>query len=290
MSDLIANVVDGKVDSPSSLQEERKVGSQLGKEDFLLLLVTQMKYQDPLEPTDNTEYVAQLAQFTELEYMQNMTDVTQHTSAFSLVGKYVYVSSTGEGGHHEEAEGVVDFVNMKNGEAFVSINGTEYSYDDIVKVIDSSYVIMQKLPSVKEQEIKFLHHDPQNIVINGVSLGEDEYKAGSIGIGIVDAKGETTTIDPKYVSFKDGVVTINKDAIAWMDAGTYNIAFVFDDPNKTVSYEDVTLVIKGIATAPKPEKPSEPSDGGDNSGGSTATDGDGKDTSGNTGDEKTLAV
>ena len=223
MSDLIANVIDGKVDSPSSLQEERKVGSQLGKEDFLLLLVTQMKYQDPLEPTDNTEYVAQLAQFTELEYMQNMTDVTQHTSAFSLVGKYVYVSSTGEGGHHEEAEGVVDFVNMKNGEAFVSINGTEYSYDDIVKVIDSSYVIMQKLPSVKEQEIKFLHHDPQNIVINGVSLGEDEFKAGSIGIGIVDAKGETTTIDPKYVSFKDGVVTINKDAVAWMDAGTYNI-------------------------------------------------------------------
>lgn len=47
---------------------------------------------------------------------------------------------------------------------------------------------MQKLPSVKEQEIKFLHHDPQNIVINGVSLGEDEFKAGSIGIGIVDAK------------------------------------------------------------------------------------------------------
>ena len=43
MSDLIANVIDGKVDSPSSLQEERKVGSQLGKDDFLLLLVTQMK-------------------------------------------------------------------------------------------------------------------------------------------------------------------------------------------------------------------------------------------------------
>lgn len=44
MSDLIANVIDGKVD-PLSLQEERKVGSQLGKDDFLLLLVTQMKYQ-----------------------------------------------------------------------------------------------------------------------------------------------------------------------------------------------------------------------------------------------------
>ena len=161
------------------------------------------------------------------------------------------------------------------------------------KVIDSSYVIMQKLPSVKEQEIKFLHHDPQNIVINGVSLGEDEFKAGSIGIGIVDAKGETTTIDPKYVSFKDGVVTINKDAVAWMDAGTYNIAFVFDDPNKTVSYEDVTLVIKGIATAekpPKPEKPDDSTNGGEDSGDSTTTGGNGTDNNGSTEDGKTLAV
>jgi len=52
---FIADVVDGKVDiSESSQSKERKVGSQLGKDDFLLLLVTQMKYQDPLEPTDNT--------------------------------------------------------------------------------------------------------------------------------------------------------------------------------------------------------------------------------------------
>jgi flagellar basal-body rod modification protein FlgD len=45
----------------------------MGKNDFLNLLVTQLKYQDPLEPTADTEFVAQLAQFSQLENSQNMS-------------------------------------------------------------------------------------------------------------------------------------------------------------------------------------------------------------------------
>ncbi|HBA97431.1 MAG TPA: hypothetical protein DCZ23_04910 [Lachnospiraceae bacterium] len=247
-SDLMAPVTDGKVDiSESSQKKERNVGSKLGKDDFLMLLVTQMKYQDPLDPTDNTEYVAQLAQFTELEYMQNMMDVTQHTSAFGLVGKYVYVEHS-EHGHTQTAEGVVDLVTMKNGEAYVTIDGAEYSYDDIVEVRDEMYVLQQKMPSVKKQDITYLHHDPQPVIITDVKLGEDEYQAYSIGIGIVNEKGETKTINSKYVKYEDNTITIDKRTFAGFDAGTYNIAFVFDDPNKTISVEDVTLEIKGIKT------------------------------------------
>ena len=74
---LVAPIVDGQVDiSESSQQTEKKAGSSLDKDDFLLLLVTQMQYQDPLEQTDNTEYVAQLAQFSELEQMQNLNKTT----------------------------------------------------------------------------------------------------------------------------------------------------------------------------------------------------------------------
>lgn len=95
MSDLIAPVdSDGKVNiSETSQKTERKSGDTLDKEDFLLLLVTQMQYQDPLEPTSNTEYVAQLAQFSELEQMQNLNSTTVNTSAIQSGWKRSFAQS-----------------------------------------------------------------------------------------------------------------------------------------------------------------------------------------------------
>ncbi|MCI8210541.1 flagellar biosynthesis protein FlgD [Pseudomonas sp. S25] len=75
----------------------------LGKDAFLQLLVTQMKNQNPLEPQDNGEFVAQLAQFSSLESMQNLTSTvdsiaglyqsSQALQASSLVGRSVIVNA-----------------------------------------------------------------------------------------------------------------------------------------------------------------------------------------------------
>jgi len=58
----------------ASQTQANKDNSTLGKDAFLQLLVTQMKYQDPLDPQDNGEYLAQLAQFSALEQMTNVAD------------------------------------------------------------------------------------------------------------------------------------------------------------------------------------------------------------------------
>lgn len=70
--------VDGVTQTLESYQasqtQANKDNSTLGKDAFLQLLVTQMKYQDPLDPQDNGEYLAQLAQFSALEQMTNVSD------------------------------------------------------------------------------------------------------------------------------------------------------------------------------------------------------------------------
>lgn len=79
-------------------------GSALGKDAFLQLLVTQMKNQNPLDPQENGEFVAQLAQFSSLESMQSLNDSvtsiaaglqsSQALQASSLVGRNVIVETS----------------------------------------------------------------------------------------------------------------------------------------------------------------------------------------------------
>ena len=75
----------------------------LGEEDFLALLVAQLENQDPLEPQDNTEFIAQLAQFSSLEAQTSTNDKldeliaaqgsSEQTAAFSLLGQKVIVAA-----------------------------------------------------------------------------------------------------------------------------------------------------------------------------------------------------
>lgn len=285
-----APVVNGQVQISESSQQtkERKTNDSLGKEDFLLLLVTQMQYQDPLEPTSNTEYVAQLAQFSELEQMENLNSTTVNTSAYSLVGKEVKVEQKSSTGQATEVQGTVDYVTIQNNKAYVSINGSLYSYDDITEVIDSSYLISQYLPKVAAQTVTYKHHDPQDVQVTGISLGSHGYEASSMGIGIMDSNGNTTKVDKSKLSYKDGTLTIDKSAFAGLDAGTYTIGFVFDDSNSTVDVSNVTLVVKGIKEKTDTSDPTDKADT-DSSDSTTdsSTDAGSTDTSDTSATEKT---
>jgi len=124
----------------SMAQSTTKSSSSVDKEDFLQLLVAQMQYQDPLEPTDNTEWVTQYAQFTQVEELQNMSTAMDLTRASSLVGQTVIMEVEDSQGNTTTVQGNVDYVNYEGGKAYLSINGGLYSMDDLSLVVDEAYL------------------------------------------------------------------------------------------------------------------------------------------------------
>ena len=154
----IAQVKDGQIlESISSLQKEAKTSnSSLDKDAFLQLLVAQMKYQDPLEPTSNTEYISQLVTFSELEEMQNLTSGMTLQRASSLVGQYVFMKVTDSSGNTTYPEGTVDYVVYENNKAYLSIDETLYSIDDLDTVADSTYMQASKVVEAFVKEMNKL--------------------------------------------------------------------------------------------------------------------------------------
>lgn len=143
---IIAPIKDGLVQettaaSNTSSSNTSESNTSLDKDAFLQLLVAQMKYQDPLEPTSNTEYIAQLATFSELEAMQNLQSSQSQDMATSLAGENVIMkvtsSTTGETSY---VSGKVDYVVMENGKAYLSIKEQLYSIDDLDTVVSDEYL------------------------------------------------------------------------------------------------------------------------------------------------------
>lgn len=140
---LMAPVKDGQFvesASQSSLNKANSTSNGMDKDAFLQLLVAQMKYQDPLEPTSNTEYIAQYAQFSQVEQMQNMSASMDLQRASELVGKEVYIKTTSSSGETQYVRGKVDYVVYENGKAFLSINESLYSIEDLDTVVDKEYI------------------------------------------------------------------------------------------------------------------------------------------------------
>lgn len=143
-----AIVKDGAIQetaSQSSVQKAASSDNGMGKDAFLQLLVAQMKYQDPLQPTSNTEYISQYATFSQVEQMQNMAATMELTRASSMVGKLVSVESINSAGETSRVEGVVEYVSYENNKAYVSIDGTLFSADDVIAVIDENFYMADEL-------------------------------------------------------------------------------------------------------------------------------------------------
>lgn len=113
------------------INSDEKKSSTLGQSDFLKLIVEQMKNQDFNNTTDNNEFIAQMAQFSSLEAMQNLTNYSNLSYGTSLVGKYVTVKT----GDEDYVTGLVDCVAVDGGKYSLVINGKEYPSSGVCEVI-----------------------------------------------------------------------------------------------------------------------------------------------------------
>lgn len=150
---LIQEVQNGQiVESVTTSSKSTQGSTDLGYDQFLQILCAEMQYQDPLNPTSNTDYIAQMATFTQVESMLNMQNTMTSSQANDLVGKYVIMkvtsSTTGEVNY---AAGNVDYVLHQNGKTYLSIEDSLYNIEDLDTVADQDY--MEAVALAKEFEL-----------------------------------------------------------------------------------------------------------------------------------------
>lgn len=151
------NAVDNFTDPNALAGVPQK--SELDKDAFLTLLVQQLKNQDPIEPASNEEFVAQLANFSSLEQMEELNEnlismvvlqqsnalMEQLTSSSALIGQTVNFIDAET---LESRSGTVESVKIQDGLAVLNIDGEPIPLVDVTEVLGQTPT---DLPEVTEE-------------------------------------------------------------------------------------------------------------------------------------------
>ncbi len=112
--------------------EESK--DQVSVDNFLELMVAQLKNQDFTNPVDDTQYVAQLAQFATMQAMQELNYYSQSNYVISMVGKEVTASKLSIGGKLETVKGVVTKISLVDKQFAVFVGDEMFSLNQIMEI------------------------------------------------------------------------------------------------------------------------------------------------------------
>src|SRR3954469_1801674 len=112
--------------TPTTTPATKAPNTTLGKDDFLKLLVGQLQHQDPLAPSDDQQWIGQMAAFSQLEQVSNMAASTQKivdtlntNGTLALIGRTVTYLDPSGASH----TGKVDTVDMADGVATLTVDG-----------------------------------------------------------------------------------------------------------------------------------------------------------------------
>jgi len=127
--------ISGNQPSAATYGSKSKIGTtNLTMDDFFELMIAQLTNQDIYNTTDNTEFIAQMAQFSMVQALADLSTMSQTAYSVNLVGKEATAAYNDDNGELVSVTGIVQSVNLYNGEAEVVINGTPYALSSIMKV------------------------------------------------------------------------------------------------------------------------------------------------------------
>ncbi|MFF2014774.1 flagellar hook capping FlgD N-terminal domain-containing protein [Paenibacillus sp. NPDC058177] len=122
--------------NPEDNNKKTTGDSKLGKDQFLKILITQLQNQNPLQPMEDKEFIAQMAQFTSVEQLTNiskqLTEMNQSLGSVSgLIGKQVTWMDSKT---FEEKSGKVDSILVSNGLQYAVVGNDKIALTDITKI------------------------------------------------------------------------------------------------------------------------------------------------------------
>jgi flagellar basal-body rod modification protein FlgD len=135
----------------------RKPNQDLDKQAFLNLLIQQLRHQDPLNPMDDRDFIAQMAQFSALEQMTNLNATFERTQAFSMIGKLIDASFIcSVSGERVEIEGgLVTSVVRQGQRVYLSVPGEGGRMVDVpfdaVREVYEDFFLSQQLHEIHGQ-------------------------------------------------------------------------------------------------------------------------------------------
>ena len=196
----------------------------VNSETFMQLLVAEMTNQDPLEPTSNTEFISQLATFSQMQYARDSSTYAMANYAASLVGKTATASKM-DGKNLVTKTGVVESVtkNTSNNSYTVKIDGESFD--------------LSKITAVKETEKESISDSTDGLLNTQNALGDSIARASSM-VGMYASVKKTengvSTSDEGFIAsirIKDGVISavINDRVYALADITEVTYATVIED-------------------------------------------------------------
>lgn len=168
-------------------------GQELGKDQFLSILITQLRHQDPLQPMQDREFIAQMAQFTSLEQLMNintqLTAMSQSLgSASSLIGKQIsWLLKPEDDSEAVMKSGIVDSIIVREGVHYAKVGDSEVSLDQIMKIENA---VTEDDPEALNPSLTDpATNNPDPSVPETANPGPSDTEAGDFGQGVDEPEG-----------------------------------------------------------------------------------------------------